>query len=209
MPGLQGFQAEATSLFWKWKSFTLPDLYALPVDDLLSKISRVPLSGNPKNDLPIENIKSRLGYLQSVGLGYLTLDRSARSLSGGETQRVNLTACLGSSLTDTLFALDEPTIGLHGQDVVKLIGVLRALSDAGNCVCVVEHDEQVIRSADKIIEIGPRPGATGGEISFSGTVSQMVRSKNHSPENGFPGDQNLNPLILQNGRLLPPKPSCI
>ena len=176
-PDCKGSRLKATSLFWKWKSFTLPDLYALPVDDLLSKISRVPLSGNPKNDLPIENIKSRLGYLQSVGLGYLTLDRSARSLSGGETQRVNLTACLGSSLTDTLFALDEPTIGLHGQDVEKLIGVLRALSDAGNCVCVVEHDEQVIRSADKVIEIGPRPGATGGEISFSGTVSQMVRSK--------------------------------
>ena len=100
-----------------------------------------------------------------------------RSLSGGETQRVNLTACLGSSLTDTLFALDEPTIGFTVKTSEKLIGVLRALSDAGNCVCVVEHDEQVIRSADKVIEIGPDPGATGGEISFSGTVSQMVRSK--------------------------------
>ena len=110
MPGLRGFQAEGYLLFWKWKSFTLPDLYALPVDDLLSKISRVPLSGNPKNDLPIENIKSRLGYLQSVGLGYLTLDRSARSLSGGETQRVNLTACLGSSLTDTLLrSMSQPS----------------------------------------------------------------------------------------------------
>jgi excinuclease ABC subunit A len=176
-PDCEGSRLKANSLFWKWKSFTLPDLYRLPIDDLLKEISGVPLSGNPKNDLPIENIKSRLGYLQDVGLGYLNLDRSARSLSGGETQRVNLTACLGSSLTDTLFALDEPTIGLHGQDVDKLIGLLRALADAGNCVCVVEHDEQVIRSADKIVEIGPRPGSGGGEISFSGTISQLIRSK--------------------------------
>jgi excinuclease ABC subunit A len=176
-PDCKGSRLKETSLFWKWKSFTLPDLYKLPIDDLLSKISQIPLSADPKNDLPIENIKSRLGYLQDVGLGYLTLDRSARSLSGGETQRVNLTACLGSSLTDTLFALDEPTIGLHGQDIDKLIGVLRALSDAGNCVCVVEHDEKVIRSADKVIEIGPRPGANGGSISFNGTVSQLLRSK--------------------------------
>ena len=102
MPGLQGFQAEGYLPFLEMEIFHLARLVSLPVDDLLSKISRVPLSGNPKNDLPIENIKSRLGYLQSVGLGYLTLDRSARSLSGGETQRVNLTACLGSSLTDTL-----------------------------------------------------------------------------------------------------------
>ena len=112
-PDCTGSRLKETSLFWKWKSYTLPDLYRLPVDDLLLKISRVSLSGDPANDLPLENIKSRLGYLQQVGLGYLSLDRSARSLSGGETQRVNLTACLGSSLTDTLFALDEPTIGLH------------------------------------------------------------------------------------------------
>ena len=176
-PDCTGSRLKETSLFWKWKSYTLPDLYRLPVDDLLLKISRVSLSGDPANDLPLENIKSRLGYLQQVGLGYLSLDRSARSLSGGETQRVNLTACLGSSLTDTFFALDEPTIGLHGRDVEKLIGVLRALSDAGNCVCVVEHDEQVIRSADKVIEIGPKPGANGGSITFNGTVSQLVRSK--------------------------------
>ena len=110
-------------------------------------------------------------------MGYLSLNRSARSLSGGETQRVNLTACLGASLTDTLFALDEPTIGLHGRDVKKLIGILRALANAGNFVCVVEHDEQVIRAADKVVEIGPLPGKKGGKISFQGTVSQLLRSK--------------------------------
>ena len=134
-------------------------------------------------------------------MGYLTLDRSARSLSGGETQRVNLTACLGSSLTDTLFALDEPTIGLHGQDADKLIGVLRALADAGNCVCVVEHDEQVIRSADKVIEIGLDPEPRVARFLSVVPFHRWSGQKNHSPENGFPGDQNLNPLILQNGRL--------
>ena len=144
---------------------------------LFKKISQVSLSGNQKNDLPLENILSRLQYLREVGLGYLSLNRSARSLSGGETQRVNLTACLGASLTDTLFALDEPTIGLHGRDVKKLIGILKALANAGNCVCVVEHDEQVIRAADKVVEIGPLPGRKGGEISFQGTVAQLLRSK--------------------------------
>lgn len=176
-PDCKGFRLREESLCWKWGSLSLPELYSLPIDELFKKISKVPLSGNQTLDLPLQNILSRLKYLKEVGLGYLSLNRSARSLSGGETQRVNLTACLGASLTDTLFALDEPTIGLHGRDVKKLIGILRALANAGNFVCVVEHDEQVIRAADKVIEIGPLPGKNGGEISFQGTVSQLLRSK--------------------------------
>jgi excinuclease ABC subunit A len=176
-PECKGSKLREESLCWKWNSFSLPELYALPVDELFKKISQVSLSGNQKNDLPLENILSRLQYLREVGLGYLSLNRSARSLSGGETQRVNLTACLGASLTDTLFALDEPTIGLHGRDVKKLIGILRALANAGNFVCVVEHDEQVIRAADKVVELGPLPGKRGGEISFQGTVPQLLRSQ--------------------------------
>ena len=176
-PECKGLRLREESLCWKWRSLSLPELYALPVDVLFEKISKVPLSGNQKLDLPLQNILSRLKYLREVGLGYLSLNRSARSLSGGETQRVNLTACLGASLTDTLFALDEPTIGLHGRDVKKLIGILRALANAGNFVCVVEHDEQVIRAADKVVEIGPLPGKKGGKISFQGTVSQLLRSK--------------------------------
>jgi excinuclease ABC subunit A len=176
-PECKGSKLREESLCWKWNSLSLPALYALPVDELFKKISQVSLSGNQKTDLPLENILARLQYLREVGLGYLSLNRSARSLSGGETQRVNLTACLGASLTDTLFALDEPTIGLHGQDVEKLIGILRTLANAGNCVCVVEHDEQVIRAADKVVEIGPLPGKKGGQISFQGTVAQLLRSK--------------------------------
>ena len=108
----------------------------------MGQLEAVKLLDIPKIDIAVQNIKARLKYLQDVGLGYLSLNRSAKTLSGGETQRVNLTACLGASLTETLFALDEPTIGLHGRDIKKLITVLRALADAGNCVCVVEHDEE-------------------------------------------------------------------
>ena len=107
----------------------------------------------------------------------MSLDRPSKTLSGGETQRVNLTTCLGSALTDALFALDEPTIGLHEKDIGNLIGILRKLADAGNCVCVVEHDEQVIKAADKIVEIGPHPGHEGGRVTFHGTVPELLKSK--------------------------------
>jgi excinuclease ABC subunit A len=175
-PECKGDRLKSESLYWKWNSFTLPELYRLPIDELHALVSNYEIAGDPKLDLAIESIKARLSYLQDVGLGYLSLDRSAKSLSGGETQRVNLTACLGTSLTDTLFALDEPTIGLHGCDINKLTSILRALADAGNCVCVVEHDEQIIKAADKVFEIGPKPGVDGGRISFEGTVKQLCRS---------------------------------
>lgn len=162
--------------FWKWNKYSLPDLYSLPVSELLPLIETAPKKNDPKADLALEAIRSRLGYLRDVGLDYLSLDRTSRSLSGGETQRINLTACLGAGLTDTLFALDEPTIGLHHQDIGRLICVLRNLADAGNFVCVVEHDEQIIRAADQVIEIGPKAGTMGGEITFRGSVPQMLRS---------------------------------
>ena len=184
---------------WKWKKYSLPDLYSLPVEELLHLIESTKARKNPKTDLPMEAIRSRLGYLCDVGLGYLSLDRPSRSLSGGETQRINLTACLGAGLTDTLFALDEPTIGLHHEDINRLVKILRNLADAGNCVCIVEHDEQIIKAADRIIEIGPEPGIRGGKISFEGSVDQMLRSsksitgkwlagklKIETPPNDFP-----------------------
>ena len=176
-PSCKGNRLKEDSLFWKWESYTLPQLYRLPIDELTKIIARCKPSDYAKANLAVENIQARLKYLQDVGLGYLSLDRTAKSLSGGETQRVNLTACLGASLTDTLFALDEPTIGLHGTDIKKLVSILRALADAGNCVCIVEHDEQVIRAADKVIEIGPLPGSKGGEISFQGSVQKLLQSK--------------------------------
>ena len=171
-----GTRLKNESLNWRWKGLTLPSLYAQSVSKLLETL---PKETNPKGNresVTLSGIRTRLKYLEDVGLGYLTLDRPSKTLSGGETQRVNLTTCLGSELTDALFALDEPTIGLHAKDVGRLIGVLRKLADAGNCVCVVEHDEEVIRSADNIIELGPVAGLQGGEIVFQGTASELQYS---------------------------------
>jgi len=125
----------------------------------------------------LHGILTRLGFLDQVGLGYLTLDRSSRTLSGGETMRVNLTSCLGSALTDTLFVLDEPSVGLHARDMDRLIGILRRLTDLGNTVVVVEHDDAVMRAADHLVEIGPEPGANGGQLTFSGSYAQILRSR--------------------------------
>ncbi len=130
-----------------------------------------------QSDLALEGIVTRLQYLREVGLGYLSLDRATRTLSGGETERVNLTTCLGSSLVETLFVLDEPSVGLHPRDINRLIGILRRLADAGNTVVVVEHDEAVMRAADHIVEIGPLPGKNGGRLVFSGTVTAMMEAE--------------------------------
>ena len=173
-----GNRLKKESTLWKWNNKTLPELYSLPVDKLVSILPREQKSQNQKVNISLESILCRLRYLQEVGLGYLTLDRSTKTLSGGETQRVNLTTCLGSALTNAMFALDEPTIGLHGKDVGNLIKILRQLADSGNCVCVVEHDDQVIKAADKIIEIGPQAGKKGGEVVFNGQIDQLINSPN-------------------------------
>jgi excinuclease ABC subunit A len=128
-------------------------------------------------DLVLREVRSRLGYLMQVGLGYLTLDRQSRTLSGGEVQRINLTTALGTSLVNTLFVLDEPSIGLHPRDMGRVIGVMQRLKDAGNSLVVVEHDPQVIRAADRILDIGPGPGERGGKIVFYGTPDQLEKAK--------------------------------
>ncbi|NLS92680.1 MAG: excinuclease ABC subunit UvrA [Planctomycetaceae bacterium] len=122
----------------------------------------------------LEQVRARLGYLETVGLGYLTLDRTLRTLSGGETRRVALTSALGSSLVNMLYVLDEPSIGLHPRDIHRLLGALAGLRDRGNTVVVVEHEEAVIRAADQIVEIGPGAGERGGRIVFQGTPEEMV-----------------------------------
>src|SRR2546430_4728532 len=119
-------------------------------------------------------ICARLRYLCEVGVGYLTLDRSTRTLSGGEVQRVNLTTCLGASLVNTLFVMDEPSVGLHPRDVGQLVRVMHNLRDKGNTLLVVEHDEAIIRAADNLIDIGPGRGERGGELVFSGPLDEML-----------------------------------
>ena len=183
-PECNGTRLQPEALCWKWRGHTLPQLYQLPVGELLALIAA---HGNERardnaansihqRDLAYDSIVTRLRYLEQVGLGYLTLDRTSRTLSGGEVQRVNLTSCLGTSLVDTLFVLDEPSVGLHPRDLNRLVGIIRTLTDAGNTVVVVEHDEAMIRSADHVIEVGPEPGARGGEIVFQGDLNGMLRS---------------------------------
>lgn len=128
-------------------------------------------------ELLVDEISHRLSYLLDVGLGYLTLDRQSRTLSGGEVQRINLTTALGTSLVNTLFVLDEPSIGLHSRDLNRMISILHRLRDAGNSLIVVEHDPDIIMAADLVIDIGPGPGKDGGNIQFMGTPKQLLRSR--------------------------------
>lgn len=123
-------------------------------------------------------LRNRVGYLLDVGLGYLTLGRESRSLSGGESQRINLATSLGSSLVGSMYILDEPSIGLHSCDTERLIGVLKQLRDLGNTVVVVEHDEDIIRAADYLIDIGPGAGRLGGEVVYAGEPSGLKKAKN-------------------------------
>jgi excinuclease ABC subunit A len=127
--------------------------------------------------LIMTQIKQRLSYMMSVGLDYLTLDRLTRTLSGGEAQRINLASCLGSGLTDTLYILDEPSIGMHARDNARLIDILEKLRDSGNTVLVVEHDADIISAADEVIDIGPGAGEQGGSVIFQGSVARLKRSR--------------------------------
>src|SRR5207248_8857991 len=128
-------------------------------------------------DLLATEIRARLGYLADVGLGYLTLDRQSRTLSGGEVQRINLTTALGTSLVNTLFVLDEPSIGLHPRDMRRVIDVMKRLRNAGNSLVVVEHDPQIMFAADRILDMGPGPGERGGEIVFFGPAEKLAAER--------------------------------
>jgi len=155
---------------------TIADLWNLPVTDLLPLVQSLPATDNATTMLRDE-IASRLSYLDRAGLGYIHLDRQTRTLSGGELQRVNLTTCLGASLVNTLFVLDEPSIGLHPRDIGRLIGVMEGLRDKGNTLLVVEHEESVMRAADNIIEIGPGRGDKGGQLVYSGELDGLLFKK--------------------------------
>ncbi|ROR34436.1 excinuclease ABC subunit UvrA [Inmirania thermothiophila] len=136
---------------------------------------RLPRPLDEAAGLLLEHIRTRLAYLEEVGLGYLTLDRQSRTLSGGEVQRINLTTALGASLVNTLFVLDEPTVGLHPRDTARLLGVLRRLRDAGNTLVVVEHDPQVMAAADRVLDLGPGPGERGGRVVAFAPPAELAR----------------------------------
>ncbi|HET9857493.1 MAG TPA: excinuclease ABC subunit A, partial [Chthoniobacterales bacterium] len=164
------------------KSLSLPDFAALSISnarDLLAKIDPAIAGPNDSTAQMLrDEICARLSYLCEVGVGYLSLDRSTRTLSGGEVQRVNLTTCLGASLVNTLFVMDEPSIGLHPRDIGRLVRVMHNLRDRGNTLLVVEHEEQIIRAADNLIDIGPGRGERGGELVFNGALDQLLFRKN-------------------------------
>lgn len=192
-PECKGTRLQPEALCWQWEGFTLPQLYQLPVTELLARVSKTSKDiENPQTTIAYESILTRLRYLDQVGLGYLTLDRTSRTLSGGEVQRVNLTSCLGTSLVDTLFVLDEPSVGLHPRDIDRLIAIIRTLTDTGNTVVVVEHDEAMIKAADHIIEVGPEPGTRGGHIVYQGNVAGMNRSKKCITGAYFSGRETVN-----------------
>ncbi|MEI6085444.1 MAG: excinuclease ABC subunit UvrA, partial [Verrucomicrobiota bacterium] len=158
---------------------TLHDVMLLPLSECHRYFTalRLPAPLDEATDLLLGEIRTRLRYLNDVGLGYLTLDRQSRTLSGGEVQRVNLTTALGTSLVNTLYVLDEPSIGLHPRDINRLIAILHRLRDAGNTLLVVEHDPDVIRAADRVIDMGPGPGERGGEVVFFGSLPELLKSK--------------------------------
>ena len=155
-------------------ALTLPEIAALPLRDLRKIFLGITEPVNdPTGTMVLNEIRTRLRYLNEVGLGYLTLDRATRTLSGGEIERVNLTTCLGASLVNTLFVLDEPSVGLHPRDIGRLIDVMRGLRDKGNTLVVVEHEETVIRAADHLVDLGPGRGELGGELVFSGPLEEF------------------------------------
>lgn len=164
------------------KQMHLANFYQLPLQDALAfveslaKARKATRVSDPLT-LALNEVRSRLGYLNEVGLGYLTLDRATRTLSGGETERVNLTTCLGSGLVNTLFVLDEPSVGLHPRDTERLVTIVERLRDAGNTVLIVEHEPAVMRAADEIVDIGPGHGESGGEVVFQGTPREILKAK--------------------------------
>ena len=153
----------------------IAELVGMPISELRDWFGNLQLGSHDAAVAKrlLAEINSRLGFLVDVGLEYLTLDRLSSTLSGGESQRINLATSLGSSLIGSLYILDEPSIGLHSRDTAKLIGVLRSLRELGNTVVVVEHDEEIMEAADWIIDVGPKAGRLGGEIVFEGTLADL------------------------------------
>ncbi|MBC2840668.1 excinuclease ABC subunit UvrA [Robiginitalea sp. SC105] len=171
-------EAEYVRIYGK----SISDLVELPLYQLESFFNDLELSQHDADIARrlLTEIRNRLSYLLKVGLGYLTLNRKSNSLSGGESQRINLATSLGSSLVGSMYILDEPSIGLHPRDTENLIGVLKSLRDLGNTVIVVEHDEDMMRAADQIIDIGPEAGTLGGSVVASGTLGEILQSDSYT-----------------------------
>jgi excinuclease ABC subunit A len=184
-PACGGMRLRPEALATRIGGRNIGEICAMKVRDAAAFFRGLDLSDHRRQvgRMMLDEVQARLSYLEAVGLGYLTLDRTLRTLSGGEARRVALTAALGSSLVGMLYVLDEPSIGLHPRDIAQLLCAIRRLRDRGNTVVVVEHEEAVIRAADQVVEIGPGAGERGGKVVFQGTPAEMEQS----PES-FTGD---------------------
>ena len=174
-PQCHGTRLKPEASYVKIGGKSVPELVEMPVSELKEFFDGLELTAGQMQiaERILPDIRNRLDFLMDVGLGYLTLNRLSSSLSGGESQRINLATSLGSALVGSLYILDEPSIGLHSRDTEQLIRVLKRLRDLGNTVIVVEHDEDIIKAADEIIDIGPLAGRLGGEVIFQGNMKQM------------------------------------
>lgn len=192
-PACKGARLKPQALYVKVGGLSIADLVLMPVKELSAFFKNLDLD---ETDAAIAkrllvDINTRIDYLINVGLGYLTLNRLSNSLSGGESQRINLATSLGSSLVGSLYILDEPSIGLHSRDTSLLIKVLRDLKDLGNTVVVVEHDEEIIRAADYIIDIGPKAGRLGGEVVYQGDVDGLQKHTESYTVRYLNGEENI------------------
>ena len=200
-PECGGSRLRKEALYVRVGGKTIADLVAMPVDSLIAFFAGLELDEHDTKTASriLVEIRNRLQYLADVGLGYLTLDRLSSTLSGGESQRINLSTSLGSNLTGSLYILDEPSIGLHPRDTNRLIGVLKQLRDLGNTVIVVEHEEEVIRAADYIVDIGPKAGYNGGKVVFSGTLPQLLKSRKSLTADYLTGRRAIAPPATERG----------
>lgn len=192
-PECRGTRLKKEAMYVKVDGKSIQDLVLMPVDELQQFFRLLKLSDHETQvaDRILTEINNRLEFLADVGLGYLTLNRLSSTLSGGESQRINLATSLGSSLVGSMYILDEPSIGLHSRDTARLIKVLRKLQKLGNTVLVVEHDEDIIREADEIIDIGPLAGRLGGEVVFQGTHEQLETSSRSMTANYLTGKEQI------------------
>lgn len=192
-PDCQGTRLRKDANYVRVGGKTITDLVLMPVEEAFSFFSNLQLPEHEqiisKRLLP--EITNRLRFLCDVGLGYLTLNRQANSLSGGESQRINLATSLGSSLVGSMYILDEPSIGLHPRDTAKLIQVLKNLRDLGNTVIIVEHEEDIMQAADEILDIGPKAGIYGGEVVFQGNHAQLLNQPNSLTTQYLTGERQI------------------
>ena len=177
-PECRGSRLRKDAGYVKVNGKSITDLVLMPLTQVLPFFRNIELTQHERNvaDRLVTEVANRLSYLERVGLGYLTLNRLSNTLSGGESQRINLATSLGSALVGSMYILDEPSIGLHPKDSEQLIGVLRTLQQMGNTVIVVEHEEEMMKAADQLIDIGPEAGSGGGNLMFQGTFEEMTRS---------------------------------